>query len=201
MKAQKNINFIKSKVGFEEKKQSPGNAILPLPTQELSSLGWVIIIGFMTLLLVTEVAQFAVSLPRAPDHPVWKLLFLKGVSFIPAAVVGIALGILSQDDRSQYLHLRKLKLFNRIFGFFTRGFVVFLLIVIAMKCSLTEFEQSAYFDWDKAEGWLCEGTLMLIINSIIWLFVLSLIAYVISRSRFVAPVILFIEHHLCKEVK
>jgi hypothetical protein len=70
-----------------------------------------------------------------------------------------------------------------------------------MKCSLTEFEQSAYFDWDKAEGWLCEGTLMLIINSIIWLFVLSLIAYVISRSRFVAPVILFIEHHLCKEVK
>ncbi len=188
MKAQKNINSLKSKDGFEEKKQSPINPLLPLPTQKISSLGWIIIIGFMTLLLVTEFAPFTVSLPVATAHPVWKLLSLKGASLLPAAVVGIALGILSQEERSQYLHLKKLKLFDRIFGFFIRGFVVFLLIIIAMKCSLEEFKQSAYFDWDKADGWLCEGTLILIINSIIWLIFLSLIAYVTSRRRFVAAI-------------
>ena len=188
MKVLKNINSIRSKDGFEEEKQSHVNPHLPLPTQKISSLGWVIIIGFMTLLLVTEFAPFTVSLPVATAHPVWKLLSLKGSSFFPAAVVGIVLGILSQEERSQYLHLKKLKLFDRIFGFFIRGFVVFLMIIIAMKCSLEEFKQSAYFDWDKADGWLCEGTLILIINSIIWLIFLSLIAYVTSRPRFVAAI-------------
>ena len=166
-----------------------------------TALGWVIIIGFISLLLVTEFAPFTVSLPAATAHPVWKLLSLKGASLLPAAVVGIALGILSQEERSQYLHLKKLKLFDRIFGFFTRGIMVLCLIVIAMKYSLEEFKQSAYFDWDKADGWLCEGTLMLIINSIIWLIFLSLIAYVTSRSRFVAPVIHFFHRYLCKGVK
>jgi len=190
MKAKKNINSIESKDGFEEKKQSHVNSHLPLPTKELSSLGWVIIIGIMSLIFLPLILEkFSISLPVASSlPPVWKLLSLKGASLLPAVVVGIALGILSQEERSQYLHLKKLKLFDRIFGFFIRGFVVLCLIVIAMKCSLEEFKQSACFDWDKADGWLCEGTLMLIINGIIWLFALSLIAYVTSRPRFVAAI-------------
>jgi hypothetical protein len=151
-----------------------------------TALGWVIIIGFISLITMTEAAKSSINLPMIPDDSVWKLLVERGGFFIAAALMGIGLGILLQEARSEYLHLKMLKILDKILNGFFRGFCVFFLISLAMKCSLTEFKQSACFNGDQADKWLCEGTLMLIVNGIIWLFVLSLIAYVTSRPRFVA---------------
>ena len=186
MKLFGNFSLMKLKEGFEEDKQSVVNSLLPLPKREISSLGWGIIMGMMSLLILPIILdKFSVSLPVVLADPVWKLLFQRGVSLIMAAVIGIVLGGLSQVD----LSLKTLKILDKIFLFVVELIIrvvsILCLVCMAMKCSLTEFKQSAYFDWVQADGWLCEGTLILIINSIIWLLVLSLITYVTSRSSLI----------------